>query len=146
MYVYVKFEASPAVIKVISNVTIDEDCCPVVDGKLIHETPSVGESSALSPGNVDAISWFKSLPMEAVYIDCTTRDARWCVRPVKIWDSNVQRRGSGRTLPQDSVSVLLLLLFSRKACCFNVYCLFLLEDGSRTVRCTELVIESALHE
>ncbi|KAL8626023.1 hypothetical protein ACOMHN_012615 [Nucella lapillus] len=92
MYFYVRFEDS---VRVISNVTIDEDCGPIVEGKLISESPRSGGGdenasssiSVSSPSTVDAISWFKSMPMEAVYLDCSARDARWLIKPVTIQQS-----------------------------------------------------------
>ena len=82
MYVFLKFND---VVKVVSNVTIGDDCEPVVDGELILESPREEESPVASwRTTVDAISWFKSLPMEAVYIDCGARDARWCPKSVTI--------------------------------------------------------------
>ena len=90
MYIYFKFGS---VVKVVSNVTIDEDCCPVVDGKLILGSPREGEFI------IDAISWFKALLMEAVYIDCGARDARWCPKSVTIEECT-----PGRFSPKVSVS------------------------------------------
>lgn len=75
MYVFLKFGD---VEKVISNVSVDDDCLPMVDG-----------ATPVSPGGphgvsveLEAIQWFKSLAMEAVYIDCSSRDARWCAKKV----------------------------------------------------------------
>lgn len=91
MYVYVRFEGS---VKVISNVTIDDDCGPVVEGKLISDSPRSGggggentNSAVVNSSTVDAIAWFKSLPMEAVYLDCGARDAKWCAKTVTIQQS-----------------------------------------------------------
>lgn len=95
MYVYLKFGD---VVKVVSNVTIDEDCCPIVDGKLILESPREGES-AISKSTIDAIAWFKSLPMEAVYIDCGARDARWSPKSVTMEECT-----PGEISPRVSVS------------------------------------------
>ncbi|KAK7455912.1 hypothetical protein BaRGS_00039446 [Batillaria attramentaria] len=73
MYVFLKF---CDIEKVISNVSVDDDCLPMVDG-----------ATPVSPGgqhgvSVEAIHWFKALAMEAVYIDCSSRDARWCAKTV----------------------------------------------------------------
>ncbi|XP_076454941.1 uncharacterized protein LOC143289740 [Babylonia areolata] len=92
MYVYVQFDS---VVKVINNVTINEDCGPVVEGKLISDSPRRGRGNVESPGStsgsrsssVDAIAWFKALAMEAVYLDCNARDARWSPRSVMIQES-----------------------------------------------------------
>lgn len=86
MYVYLKFGTESSDVKVISNVTIGEDCDPVVDGEVIHDSVKTDDSSVAS--TIDAICWFKSLPMQAVYIDCSTRDARWCLKSVTIRDCN----------------------------------------------------------
>lgn len=73
MYVFLKFDDLE---KVISNVTVDDNCLPMVDGG----TPvSPGGQHGLS---VEAVQWFKSLAMEAVYIDCGSREARWCPKKV----------------------------------------------------------------
>ncbi|XP_076436181.1 uncharacterized protein LOC143275787 [Babylonia areolata] len=87
MYVYLKFGDGRNDVRVISNVTIDEDCNPVVNGQMIHNSGSREESmTPNSPGCIDAVCWFKALPIQAVYIDCSARDARWCTKSVTIQD------------------------------------------------------------
>ena len=106
MYVYFKFGT---VVKVVHNVTIDEDCGPVVDGRLILDSPRDDES-AISKSTIDAITWFKSLPMEALYIDCGAREARWCQKSVTIQEST--QRGSLSVSTPSSVSLACLLDWS----------------------------------
>ncbi|KAL8598195.1 hypothetical protein ACOMHN_043266 [Nucella lapillus] len=84
MYIYLKFGTEPSDVKVVSNVKIGEDCEPIVNGRVILNSAKSEDSS----NSIDAIGWFKSLPMQAVYIDCSTRDARWCLKSVTIPDCN----------------------------------------------------------
>ena len=88
MYVYLKFGS---LIRVVSNVTIDDDCGPVVEGKLIRTSDGNNDSvfAFSRRSTLDAISWFKSLPIESVYVDCNLKDARWCVKQITIPDSNL---------------------------------------------------------
>lgn len=88
MYVYIKFIGE---VRVVSNVKIDDDCGPVVQDEKVADSPRRDESdksaSFLGKSTIDAIAWFKTLAMEAVYIDCGSRDVRWCSRVVTIRDS-----------------------------------------------------------
>lgn len=98
MYVYLKFEGK---IRVISNVTIDDDCGPVVDDRKLQlqdsprpSPPRDDKSTTFSwfssKSFIDAIAWFKTLAIESVYIDCGSRDVKWCPRSVIIRDSPPQ--------------------------------------------------------
>jgi hypothetical protein len=85
MYVYLKFDGK---VRVVSNVKIDDDCRPVVQVEMVADLPRRDESDkSASFLGIDAIAWFKTLAMEAVYIDCGWRDVRWWSPVVTIRDS-----------------------------------------------------------
>jgi hypothetical protein len=75
MYVYFKFDGE---VRVVSNVKID-DCTPMVQDEKVADSPRPEfaqnlTASFLGKSSIDTIAWFKTLAMEAVYVDCRSRD------------------------------------------------------------------------
>lgn len=70
MYLFLKLNN---VEKVISGIVVDNDCLPLVEGLVVAPTSASDRQSMA----VNCIPWFKSLAIDAVYIDCLYRDCRW---------------------------------------------------------------------
>lgn len=66
MRVLVRFASKTDVVE---NVSVDDKCLPIVAG--IH--PYASSSRDTSPLAREAPLWFKTLALEAIYIDCSRR-------------------------------------------------------------------------